>query len=193
MKNDPEIILNVDQKSTSVEHEVVVYVDFLCPFCGMFQSRFSEKLRELVDRGTISLQYRAIAWIDQYSNGYHYSARAALAAQKLNESQSDLNFRYITKLFVRGVQPHEGQRFDPALAKFASLAALADEVGASDATVKNIAALEFDPNLEDTLIQAQLAKGHELREKNVIPSTPSFFVDGELLDEFERAKWLDAH
>lgn len=58
---------------------VDAYIDFLCPFCRMFEQRNGEALDELTDRGLITLTYHPLGFLDRLSTT-RYSTRAAAAS-----------------------------------------------------------------------------------------------------------------
>jgi protein-disulfide isomerase len=55
-------------------HDVVVYEDFLCPFCGEFESESHEKLAELAQQGKVQVEYRPFNLLTSAGD---YSARSA--------------------------------------------------------------------------------------------------------------------
>jgi protein-disulfide isomerase len=58
---------------------VDAYIDFLCPFCRLFEERSGETLDGLVDDGTITLVYHPVGFLDRLSTT-RYSTRAAAAS-----------------------------------------------------------------------------------------------------------------
>ena len=44
--------------SADAPHQVVVYEDFLCPFCGEFEAAGHEELARLADEGKVQIEYR---------------------------------------------------------------------------------------------------------------------------------------
>jgi protein-disulfide isomerase len=55
------------------------YVDFLCPFCKMFEERCGDELDAFVQAGTISLVYHPLGFLDRLSTT-RYSTRASAAS-----------------------------------------------------------------------------------------------------------------
>src|SRR4051794_28886473 len=53
-------------------HQVVVYEDFLCPFCGQFEAAGHEQLAQLAADGKVQIEYRPIVFLSQLGE---YSAR----------------------------------------------------------------------------------------------------------------------
>lgn len=58
---------------------VDAYIDFLCPFCRMFEEQNGPALDELVNRGMIMLVYHPLGFLDRLSTT-RYSTRAAAAS-----------------------------------------------------------------------------------------------------------------
>jgi protein-disulfide isomerase len=58
---------------------VDAYIDFLCPFCRMFEERSAPVLNRLLDGGTISLVYHPLGFLDPLSTT-RYSSRASAAS-----------------------------------------------------------------------------------------------------------------
>ena len=82
---------------------VDAYIDFLCPFCRMFEEENGEALDELVADGTITLVYHPLGFLDRLSTT-RYSTRAAAAAGCASDGG---RFReYLYTLFEN--QPPEG-------------------------------------------------------------------------------------
>lgn len=82
---------------------VDAYIDFLCPFCRMFEEQNGEVLDELTDRGRITLTYHPLGFLDRLSTT-QYSTRAAAASGCASDGG---HFReYLYALYER--QPPEG-------------------------------------------------------------------------------------
>jgi protein-disulfide isomerase len=67
----------------SAPHTVVVYEDFLCPFCGELEKKTHEKLESLADAGKVQVEYRPfdfLGGIDDYS-GHATQAFASVLTQ----------------------------------------------------------------------------------------------------------------
>lgn len=105
---------------------IVMYIDYLCPFCGQFEATNSESMRTMVESGAATLEVHPIAILTNKSAGTQYSLRAANAAACVADSSPDSFFDYNAILFEN--QPEEGST---GLTND-ELKALADEVGVSD-------------------------------------------------------------
>jgi protein-disulfide isomerase len=59
---------------------IVVYVDYLCPYCGSFENTNAEQITSWVTSGAATLEVHPISILDSQSQGTEYSTRAANAA-----------------------------------------------------------------------------------------------------------------
>ena len=85
---------------------IVMYIDYLCPFCGQFEATNSESMRTMVESGAATLEVHPIAILTNKSAGTQYSLRAANAAACVADSSPDSFFDYNAILFEN--QPEEG-------------------------------------------------------------------------------------
>ncbi len=104
---------------------IVMYVDYLCPFCGQFEATNSDSIRTMVESGAATLELHPIAILSNKSAGTRYSDRAANAAACVADSSPDSFFDFNAILFEN--QPEEGSE---GLTND-ELKSLADEVGVS--------------------------------------------------------------
>lgn len=105
---------------------IVMYVDYLCPFCGQFEATNSESMRTMVESGAATLEVHPIAILTNKSAGTQYSLRAANAAACVADSSPESFFDFNAILFQN--QPEEGTS---GLTND-ELKALAGEVGVSN-------------------------------------------------------------
>ena len=82
------------------------WVDFMCPGCGAFESRYGEHLVDLADGGKITLTITAVAALDRVSQGTEYSTRSANALYCVAEQNQDAVIPFFQSLFEN--QPAEG-------------------------------------------------------------------------------------
>jgi protein-disulfide isomerase len=85
---------------------IVTYVDYLCPFCGQFETTNSESMRTMVESGAATLEIHPVAILTNKSAGTQYSLRAANAAACVAENSPDSFFDFNALLFEN--QPEEG-------------------------------------------------------------------------------------
>jgi len=105
--------------------KVVLYIDFICPVCKNFEATYNETLTKLRNEGKITVEYRALGFLDSRSTT-NYSSRAANAAACVVNESPEKYSDFVNALFDK--QPAEGGAglSDDELKKMAS------EVGAKD-------------------------------------------------------------
>lgn len=145
--------------------KVVAYIDFICPICKQFETAYGETLTKLRDEGKISLEYRALGFLDRQSTT-NYSSRAANAAACVVNTSPEKYADFVNLLFER--QPAEGGAgiSDDELKKMAT------EVGAAsiDSCVEE---KTFRPYVK-VITQETLNIG--------VTGTPTVFIDGKQWD-----------
>ncbi|MGN5733653.1 DsbA family protein [Arthrobacter psychrochitiniphilus] len=143
--------------------QVVVYLDFLCPFCAEFETTNGPALKTLRDQGKITLEYRPLGFLDQLSNGTKYSTRSAEAAACVANNAPTSYERFFDSLFKN--QPAEmSAGLDNAV-----LVGLAQEAGAGDIS-SCLANRDFAAYVGDSSILAQ---------NYGVSGTPTVFVEGQ--------------
>jgi protein-disulfide isomerase len=144
--------------------KVVIYEDFLCPFCGQLESSTREKLTELADAGKVQVDYRPFTLLSQVGD---YSARATGAfGVVLDKSGPEVAKKFHDLLYEN--QPEESAKSFPDAD---ALTALAVEAGADeDEVAAGIKQGENDFAREAT----------EEADKAGVSSTPTVLVDGEV-------------
>ncbi|PZF63182.1 hypothetical protein DEJ33_14250 [Curtobacterium sp. MCPF17_047] len=85
---------------------ITLYVDYLCPICGAFESTNSEYIEGLVDSGAATIDIHPVAILSNRSQGTKYSLRAANAAACVAQESPDSFFAVNKALFAK--QPEEG-------------------------------------------------------------------------------------
>jgi protein-disulfide isomerase len=110
-------------------NKVVIYEDFLCPYCADLEAASREGLTELAADGKVQVEYRPFNWLSSFGD---YSARAAGAFSiVLDKSGADVAKEFHDLLFEN--QPAEQGPFPSD----DELADLAVEAGAEDADVRD--------------------------------------------------------
>jgi protein-disulfide isomerase len=142
--------------------KVVLYIDFICPVCKNFEAQYNERLTSLRNEGKISVEYRALGFLDSRSTT-NYSSRAANAAACVVNESPEKYADFVSALFEK--QPEEGG----AGLSDDELKRMATEVGAKpiDGCVEE---KRYRPWVKYTTQQAA-ALG--------VTGTPTVFVDGK--------------
>ena len=146
--------------------EIVVYEDFLCPFCGQLELTVRDQLDAAVEAGEVSVEYRPLGFLERISD---YSPESANAfAVVLNESGPEVATSFHDLLFDN--QPTESGPFPDE----DELVEMAVEAGATEADVR--------PGIEDMAFEGWVDAANDAASQEGVNSTPSVFVDGELVE-----------
>jgi protein-disulfide isomerase len=95
-----------DPKKYGDTVNIVIYIDYQCPFCQAFEKTNAETIGTWVSQGLATVEYHPIAFLDAQSQGTKYSSRAASAAACVANYQPDSFFQVNAALFSN--QPAEG-------------------------------------------------------------------------------------
>jgi protein-disulfide isomerase len=149
--------------SADAPHKVVVYEDFLCPYCGEFEAAGHEELAQLADQGKVQIEYRPIVFLSRLGP---YSARSTLIWWLVHDKYGDdVATTFHDLLFAN--QPSEEGPFpsrDDLYALAAQAGANADELKAAVESGEGAAEVADATNVADDL---------------GIKSTPTVTLDGE--------------
>ncbi|MCL1897238.1 MAG: thioredoxin domain-containing protein [Micrococcales bacterium] len=106
---------------------VAIYLDFMCPYCSMFELGVGPELSELASAGTIQLEVHSMAFLDAVANAEDYSTRAAKAATAVATHDPANYWAFVGALFAD--QPAEGSetRSDAQIAATARAVEVSDE------------------------------------------------------------------
>ena len=85
--------------------QVVVYVDFMCPYCADFHSSYGPILDRLRNEGKITVEYRPVTFLDHQSTN-RYSSRAAAAAACVADTHPDRYADFLSQLYAN--EPAQG-------------------------------------------------------------------------------------
>jgi protein-disulfide isomerase len=116
-----------------------VYLDYMCPACGRFEKANSAEIDRLVKAGTVRLEPRPIAFLDEQSQGTRYSTRAANAVATVVDKAPGSVWAFTTALYDH--QPEEGSRGLTS----DQIADIARNVGISQDVVGGFEAGTFEP------------------------------------------------
>jgi protein-disulfide isomerase len=143
--------------------KVVVYEDFLCPFCGQLEKTVRDRLDAAVEAGDVSVEYRPLPFLERISD---YSPESANAfAVVLDAAGPDVAKAFHDLLFDN--QPSEDGPFPSK----DDLVDMAVEAGATEADVR--------PGIEDMAFQGWVDAAGEAASKAGVNSTPTVLIDGE--------------
>lgn len=146
--------------------EIVVYEDFLCPFCGDLELTVRDRLDAAVEAGEVSVEYRPLGFLERISD---YSPESANAfAVVLDAAGPEVAKSFHDLLFDN--QPSESGPFPSD----DDLVDLAVEAGATEADVR--------PGIEDMAFEGWVDAANDAASQEGVNSTPSVFIDGELVE-----------
>jgi protein-disulfide isomerase len=148
-------------------HEVVVYEDFLCPFCGDLEAATGDELAALAEEGKVRVTYRPFVLLSQIGD---YSERSAAAfGVVLDKAGPEVAKEFHDLLFAN--QPSEEGPFpdDDELVDLA-VAAGADEDEVGDA-IRDLDGREFAEGATHEAVDAG------------VRGTPTVLLDGEVFND----------
>lgn len=156
--------------------DIRIYVDYMCPICGMFEKANGEQIKKLVKDGAATVEIHPVAILDRLSMGTQYSTRAANSAACVANYSPDNFFAFNALLFEH--QPEE----DSSGLSDTRLIALAKETGVSKFT--NISSC-----IEKQDFKNWVAGATDRFNSNPFPNaatqpekhgTPTIYVNGQL-------------
>ncbi len=147
--------------------KVVVYEDFLCPYCGHFEEASRDGLRQLAADGKVQVEYRPINFLSSLGD---YSERSATAfAVVLDTAGADVAMRFHDLLFEN--QPSERGPFPTN----DDLVDLAGEAGADKAEIRTAIENGDGKDWVDRATQSAAAAG--------VSGTPTVLLNGEVFQD----------
>lgn len=149
--------------SKSAPHKVVIYEDFLCPFCGEFERTSHEKLASLADAGKVYVEYRPFVLLDRAGP---YSELAANAFAVVQKKSGDKVAKKFHDLLYQN-QPSEEGPFPGA----SDLVTLAVQAGAKKSDVAD--------GITNNSEKAWTEKATQQATDAGVQSTPTILLDGQ--------------
>ncbi len=156
--------------------DIVVFADYLCPFCGQFETANSERIQQWVASGSATLEFHPIAILDRLSLGTAYSTRAANAMACIADASPDAVPAFNDLLFANQPAEQTEGLTDAQLTAFAERAGAGDVSGCIDGQ-------DFS-DWVGAATERALA-GETSPDGSAVESTPTVLVDGR-----EYTAWL---
>ena len=148
--------------------EVVIYEDFLCPFCGELESQTREDLAGLAESGQVKVTYRPFVLLDRLGD---YSERTTAAFGVVLEKSGPEVAKAFHDLLFENQPSEEGPFPDDD-----ELVDLAVEAGAVEADVRgpieDLAGADFAEGATDQAAEAG------------VQGTPTILIDGEVWQDY---------
>jgi protein-disulfide isomerase len=171
---DAEPAVEKPDYSTGVV-DIQVYVDYLCPFCGQFESTNSEQIGQWLDSGAATLTTHPLAILDRGSLGTKYSTRSANAAACVANYSPD-NFYDFSALLFKNQPAENTEGLDNA-----ALKGYVADSGASKVS-------EIEKCIDDTQFKDWVSESTARALKGPLPNTdvekvkgtPTVLVNGQL-------------
>jgi protein-disulfide isomerase len=152
--------------------DIVVYVDYLCPFCGQFETTNGEQIEALVAEGAATLEIHPLSFLDSASRNTEYSTRAANAVACVANFDPDSVLAVNTALFANQPEENTTALDDDALKSLISAAGADSEsitTCIDDRTFGDWVAEATDRALEGPLPNADI---------DSVAGTPTVLVNG---------------
>ncbi|MBM9460760.1 thioredoxin domain-containing protein [Nocardioides sp. zg-536] len=150
-------------------HSVVVYEDFLCPFCGELERATGEDLAKLAAEGKVRVEYRPFDLLSQAYGDYPIRATNAFAVV-LEKSGPQVAQKMHELLFAN--QPSEK---NPDALSDDDLVKLAVKAGAAEEDVR--------PGIENLSHKDWVTKASADARKSGVSGTPTILVDGKVFED----------
>jgi len=158
---------------TAEKPSIVVYLDYLCPYCGQFDTTNAEQLTTWVSQGDVDLEIHPLGFLDNASLGTKYSTRSANAFACVANYDPDAALDVNTALFAQ--QPAE----NTSGLTDAELVSLVEGAGADDPGIAGcITGGEFDDwvaSATERALNDPLPNSDEAK----VTGTPTILVNGQ--------------
>ncbi|KQO63023.1 DsbA family protein [Curtobacterium sp. Leaf261] len=152
---------------------IVVYEDYLCPYCNQFETSNMTQIKQWVTAGSATLELHPFNLLDASSLGSKYSTRSANAAACVANYQPDEFLDVNTAFYAK--QPSEGTR---GLTN-AQIVSLVQKAGATNANIPScITDGTFTGWVADATNRALTQKIPNSTVKK-LTGTPLVLVDGK--------------
>ena len=189
----PEGKAGVTEGAASDAVVVAVYSDYICPYCGLFETTNGPALDQMREAGEIIVEYHPLAAFDDQSMGTKYSTRAATAAAVVAGLAPEHFVKFNNGLFAN--EPSEGTE---GLTD-AEIADIARQAGVPDAVAATIESGEYlgtqtdaaGKPLDQTYVPWVLAATEQASKDLGQLGTPTIVIDGKVLDT-KQYNWQEA-
>ncbi|MFC5727871.1 MULTISPECIES: DsbA family protein [Nocardioides] len=150
-------------------HTVVIYEDFLCPYCGELEAATREDLASLAADGKVRVEYRPFDLLSASFGDYPIRATNAFAVV-LEKSGPEVAKRLHDLLYE-----HQPPESDPDSVTDDDLVELAVEAGATETDVRD--------GIESLAQEAWVEQATAEAKKAGVTGTPTVLLDGQVFDD----------
>lgn len=151
---------------------IVVYLDYMCPFCGQFEDATIAGLKELVGSGEATLEIHPMGLLDRFSSGTRFSSRAASAMSCVANYEPNSFLDASAALFANQPQENTSGLKNSEMAKIFTDAGITSEQVASCVTGGEF--MGFVDNLNKRALEGPLPNTSVER----VTGTPLVLVNG---------------
>lgn len=149
-------------------NKVIIYEDFLCPYCGELEKRTRDDLARLAADGKVQVEYRPFDLLSQIGD---YPIRAASAFSVVLEKSGP----EVAKKFHDLLYEYQPSEQDPGSVTNDDLVDLAVEAGATESEVKDaILGVSNKAWVTEATAEAQKAG---------VTGTPTILLNGKVFDD----------
>jgi protein-disulfide isomerase len=158
-----------------------VYVDYMCPVCGQFESLNGASIAEMREGGDLTLVVHPVSILDRASQGTNYSTRAAAAAAWVADQAPEQFNAFHEALFAS--QPKENT---PGLSD-EQIAQVAEQAGVPADAAAGIASGEAHDTYEEWVAASSAVAGDDKSLQNAEGGfgTPTVVIDGERFENWQ--------
>ena len=160
----------VDESSDVID--IQIYVDYLCPFCKMFEDTNTEQLESWLDRGAVTVEVHPISILNSNSMGTQYSTRSANAAACVANYSPDSFWAVNKALFANQPDERTAGLSDDELLDVISEAGLTP----TESIESCVRDQTFKAWVQDATLRA--LDGTVPNSEAVVKGTPTIVVDG---------------
>ena len=163
--------------------DLSVYFDYMCPYCGDFDTMNSADMEAMLEEGGVTITYYPVSILDRFAAGSSYSTRAVNATAIVADKSPEHFTAFITAMYRD--QPEEGTsgRSDAEIAEVAESVGVPSDVTATFTdTVSGTFATAEEEAVEGTWrTYAPWTLAATVQASTDFPkfSTPTVLINGE--------------
>lgn len=150
-------------------HTVVIYEDFICPFCGELESRTRDDLAKLAEDGKVQVEYRPFDLLSGRVGDYPIRAASAFSVV-LEKSGPEVAKKFHDLLYENQPSEEAGDSVSNE-----DLVTLAVKAGATESEVKDA--------IVNVSNKDWVTKATAEAQGNNVSSTPTILLDGKVFDD----------
>jgi protein-disulfide isomerase len=161
--------------ATGTVANIRVYVDYLCPFCGLFELTNGEQIKSWVESGAATIEIHPIAILTSKSAGSQYSLRAANAAACVASSAPNDFYDFNAALFIDQPEENTTGRSDAELQALVVASGVGDNVSAINSCIEDTTYKTWVQEATERALEGPIPHS----ELKAITGTPTVLVDGQ--------------